>query len=125
MSCFTRNCRAARSISVDVAAVAVDDDELLDPGAMHALADLDEGAQRRLGRERERAAKRAMLVRRTDRLHRQEHRAGTVRQQRAHAREIGLRDVGIDADRKMRPVLLHGRNRQYRDAVRGEFLGRQ
>ena len=70
----------------DVAAMAVDDDELADAGAMHALADLDEGAQRGFGRERQRAAKRPVLVRRADRLHGQEHDAASPRGSSARTR---------------------------------------
>jgi hypothetical protein len=107
----------------DVAAMAVDDDELLHAGATHALADLNEGAQRGFGRQRERARIGAMLVRCADRLHRQDHHAG-ARQQRAHAREIGLRDVGIDPHGEMRPVLLHRGDGKHRDAI-GKLFRRE
>jgi hypothetical protein len=109
----------------NVAAMAVDDDELGDAGAVHALADLDEGAQRRLRRERERSAKRAMFARRADLLHRQKRNRRLLRQQRAHSRQIGLRDEGVGAEGKMGPVLFDSRNGEHRDARAGEFFRRE
>ena len=86
----TRNCRAARSISAMLPPWLLMMTSLRDAGAMHALADLDEGGERGLGRERQRAGERPVLVRRADRLHGQKQRRRVLRQQRAHARQIRL-----------------------------------
>ena len=118
----TRNCRAARSISamlppwlLTMTSLAMPARATLSPISMKAR-------ERGFGRERQRAGKRPVLVRGADRLHRQEQRREFFGQQRAHARQIRLRDVGIDADRQMRPVLLDRRDRQHRDAVRARTL---
>ena len=73
-------------------------------------------------RERQRAAKGPVLVRCADRLNGKKQRGRILRQQRAHAREISLRDIGIDADRQMRAMLLDRGDGQHRDAGRVEFL---
>src|SRR3954452_573744 len=81
----------------EIATMAVDDDELPDPRAIDARADLDERAQRGFRRQGERAGKGLVLVRGTDGLHGQHYGRRTFRQQRAYARQIGLRDIGIDS----------------------------
>ena len=95
------------------------------PARRHALADLDEGGERRLGRQRQRAAKCPVLVRGADRLYRQESPPANCRAAGAYACQIRFRDVGIDTDRQMRPMLLDRGDRQHRDTVRRELFRRQ
>jgi hypothetical protein len=105
--------------------VAVDDDELVDAGAVHAFADLDEGGEGGLGESVSVPRKRAMLVRGADLLHRQKRDGQILRQHRAHARKIRLGNVGIGADRQMRPVLLRPPRREAPRCARGRILRRQ
>ena len=64
-----------------------------------------------------------MLRRNADALHRQERDGQIGGQQRLHSRQIGLGDIGIDAERQARSVLLHGGERQHRDPAHGRALG--
>ena len=64
----------------------------------------------RLERQRQRAGIFDVLVRRADRLQRQEQHRQVGGQARDRAREIALADERVDADRQMRPVLLDRRD---------------
>ena len=87
---------------------------LRQPVARHALADLGPGAHDRLHREGQRAGIVQVLVRLADRLDGQEQRRQVVGNPRDGALEIALVDERVDADRKMRPMLLDRRDRQHR-----------
>ena len=55
-----------------------------------------------------------------DTLHRQEGHRKLVGEDVANPRQVGFGDEGVDAERQMRPVLLHRGERQHRDpACRG------
>ena len=102
-----------------VAAVRIGEDELAQAGAMHALADLDQHAQQRVGRQCQRAGRQDVLVRLADRLHRQHQHADVVGQPLPQHREHAVRDRGVGHHRQMRPVLLGRRDRQNRNRVGG------
>ncbi len=106
-----------------VAAMAGDDHQLAQAGAVEAFADLGIGADDRLRRKRQRAGVSDVLVRLADFLHRQEADRQVVRQKLMDAREVGFGDVGIDPEREMGAVLLHRRHRQDRDPAPGVGFG--
>ena len=107
----------------DIAAVAGDEDKLAQTGARQTVAELGPGRDRGRRRQRQRAGKSQMLGGNADALHRQERHRQIVRQQIADARQIGLGDVGVDAERQMRAVLLDRGKRQHRDPARGIAAG--
>src|SRR5215831_11784104 len=93
---------------------------------MEALADLRIGADEGLCGKRQGSGKRQMLVRLTDLLHRQKGHRQIGRKQGQDASDIGLGDIGIDAERKMGAMLLDGRHRQHRNptlSVTGRYIG--
>ena len=107
----------------DIAAVAGDEDKLAQAGARQAVAELGPGRDRGRCRQGQGAGVGQMLGGHADALHRQERHREIVRQEIAHARQIGLGNVGIDAERQMRAVLLDRGERQHRDPARGVAAG--
>ena len=100
---------------LQVAAMAGHQHELAQAGAMQRFGDLAPRLEGGRGGKRQRAGEIEVLVRLADLLHRQERHRQSLRQQGAHARQIGLADVAVDAERQMRPVLLDRRDRQHGD----------
>ncbi len=105
-----------------VAAVGVDQDELLDAGAVDAVADVEPELRRGLPGRRERAGRGDVLVRLADRLDRQEGDRQLLRQELDGAGDHALGDAGVGEDREMRPVLLDRGNGEDRDPARGVAL---
>ena len=103
----------------DIAAVAGDQHELAHAGAREAFAKLGPGRDRGRRRKCQRARIGQMLGRNADALHRQKCHRQVFGQQVCDPRQIGFGDESIDAERQMRPVLLHGGERQHGDPARG------
>ena len=101
-----------------VAAVRVDDDQLLDAGAVDAVADVEPEFCRRLPGAGQRSRRRDVLVRFADRLHRQERHRQVVGQELDRPPDHALGDAGVGVDRQMRPMLLDRRDRQHGDPAR-------
>ena len=97
-----------------VAAMRIDDDQLAQAGAMHALADLAPDTSQIVRRIRNRAGRAQMLVGFSDRLRGQEQYAELVGKSREHGTDHALGDRGVGHDRKMRAMLLGGGDRQDR-----------
>ena len=107
----------------DIAAVAGDQDQLAHAGARQALAELGPGRDRGRRRKRQRAGIGQMLGGDADPLHRQERHRQVFGQDFFDPRQIGFGDVGVDAERQMRPVLLDRGERQHGDPARGVGAG--
>ena len=107
-----------------IAAMRVDHHQLADAGAVHRLAELRPGGQRRLRGQRQRAGGAQVLVGLAHRLHRQHQRVDIVADQRHGRRHHVGRDGRVGRHRQMRPVLLDRGNRQHRDGARRVEAGK-
>ncbi|MCY1363150.1 hypothetical protein D9M69_498980 [compost metagenome] len=112
-----------------MAAVGVEQHQLLHAGARHARADLVPHADQRLGREGERAREARVLGAQADLLGRQEQRRQLRRQQRQRGGHDAVGQHGVHAQRQVRAVLLGRAQRQHRHrgrrVERGEVARRQ
>jgi hypothetical protein len=103
--------------------MAGDEYELAQAGARDAVADLGPGRDGGRGRYCQRSRKSKMLDRDADPLHRQKRDRKLGRQEGSHARQIGFGYVAVDAERQMRPVLLHRGKRQHGDPALHRVAG--
>jgi hypothetical protein len=106
-----------------VAAMARDQDQLLDAGTRDTFTERHPGFQRRIRRQRQRAWIVGMFGGNPDRLNRKERRRKAVAEKLAHPRQIGLCDHDVSAQGQMRTMLFSGRQRQDRDPARRRVPG--
>ena len=105
-----------------MSAVRIEEKKLANPGAMHALAELEPGPPHGLVGQRQRTRESEVLVGLADRHHRQ-HKGGAIgRHQFDRTGDDTCIDRCIDPDRQMRSVLFDRADRKdCHDALRVEI----
>ena len=106
-----------------VAAVAVEQQQLLHPGARHAGTQFAPQCDQRRRRERERAGVGQVLGAQPDGLQRQKKHRQVGLQLRQRGGNHTLQQRGIDRQRQVRPVLLDRRHGQHRHGARRQARG--
>ncbi|KAF1042570.1 MAG: hypothetical protein GAK34_02789 [Delftia tsuruhatensis] len=104
----------------DLAAMAVEQQQPAHAGPRHAGAQFGPKRDHRGGRQRQRAGKRLVLHAEADVLRRKKEHGQVGRQQRQGRIDHALQQAGIDGQRQVRPMLLHGGHGQHRHGFRGK-----
>jgi len=110
-------------MAAHVAAMAVEQQQLLDAGARHAFAQLGPQRDQRAGRQGQRAGVGAVLGGQAQLLWRQKQHRQLGRQQRQRRLDHAVKQRSVHRQRQMRPMLLHRRHGQHSHGLRGQAPG--